>query len=75
MIRWISSYSEVKGNEHADELAKEAALGRASRCTDLPSVLQRTPRCKCISHQARTPPGTQEAVAELMAGLPKEAKV
>ena len=29
-FRWISSHGEVKGNETADELAKEAASGRAS---------------------------------------------
>ena len=38
---WISSHSEVKGNEHADELAKEAALGRVSSRADLPPLLRK----------------------------------
>ena len=40
MIRWISSHSEVKGNEAADKIAKDIALGRSSRSTDLPHILR-----------------------------------
>jgi ribonuclease HI/endonuclease/exonuclease/phosphatase family metal-dependent hydrolase len=39
-IRWISSHSEVKGNEAADKIAKAAAQGRSSRSTDLPHLLR-----------------------------------
>ena len=39
-ISWISSHSEVKGNEAADKLAKEAARGRSSRMEELPQLLQ-----------------------------------
>ena len=39
-IAWISSHSEVKGNEAADKLAKAAAQGRSSRMTDLPHILR-----------------------------------
>jgi ribonuclease HI/exonuclease III len=35
-IHWISSHSEVRGNEAADRLAKEAAQGQSSRQVDLP---------------------------------------
>jgi hypothetical protein len=38
-IRWISSHSEVKGNEAADKLAKTAARGRSNRRDELPHVL------------------------------------
>jgi hypothetical protein len=34
-IQWISSHSEVRGNEAADRLAKEAAQGQSSRQIDL----------------------------------------
>ena len=30
-VKWISSHSGVQGNKKADELAKEAVEGRASR--------------------------------------------
>ena len=39
-IRWISSHSEVKGNEAADKKANDAASGRSSRSTDLPRILR-----------------------------------
>jgi ribonuclease HI len=39
-IRWISSHSEVKGNEAADKLAKDAASGRSSRSAELPLLLR-----------------------------------
>jgi ribonuclease HI len=41
-IKWISSHSEVRGNEAADRLAKDAAQGRSSRRMDLPHLF-RTP--------------------------------
>jgi ribonuclease HI len=40
-IKWISSHSEVKGNEEADKLAKKAAEGRSSRAADLPHICRR----------------------------------
>jgi hypothetical protein len=39
-IYWISSHSKVKGNEKVDELAKEAAEGRASSRLTLPQILR-----------------------------------
>jgi hypothetical protein len=39
-FRWISSHSEVKGNEEADTLAKAAAQGRSSRKEELPHLLR-----------------------------------
>ena len=39
-FRWISSHSEVKGNEAADKLAKAASQGRSSRREDLPHILR-----------------------------------
>ena len=39
-FRWISSHSEVKGNEAADKLAKTAARGRSSRREDLPHIMR-----------------------------------
>jgi ribonuclease HI len=41
-LKWISGHSEVRGNEMADRLAKEAASGRASRHEELPPIFQRT---------------------------------
>jgi ribonuclease HI/endonuclease/exonuclease/phosphatase family metal-dependent hydrolase len=39
-IDWISSHSEVKGNEAADKIAKAAAQGRSSRAIDLPHLFR-----------------------------------
>jgi len=41
-IQWISSHSDIKGNEHADKLSKEAAKGNASPQEQLPPMLRRT---------------------------------
>ena len=41
-IKWISSHSEVTGNERADRLAKKAAEGQSSATLTLPHIL-RTP--------------------------------
>ena len=41
-FRWISSHSEVKGNEAADKLAKTASQGRSTRREDLPHLLRST---------------------------------
>jgi ribonuclease HI len=41
-LKWISGHSKVRGNEKADSLAKEAALGRANRRDELPPILQKT---------------------------------
>jgi ribonuclease HI/endonuclease/exonuclease/phosphatase family metal-dependent hydrolase len=39
-IRWISSHSEVRGNEAVDKLAKTAAQGRSTRREELPNLLK-----------------------------------
>ena len=39
-IVWISSHSEVKGNEAADRMAKAAAQGRSSRAVDLTHIFR-----------------------------------
>ena len=38
-VRWISSHSKVRGNEKADELAKEAASGTSSEAERLPHLV------------------------------------
>ena len=40
MIKWISSHSEIKGNEEADKLAKDTATGRLSRAIDFLDILR-----------------------------------
>ena len=40
-IKWISGHSKVKGNEKADELAKDASAGRSNARIDLPHILRR----------------------------------
>jgi ribonuclease HI len=39
-IRWISSHSNVKGNEDVDKMAKDAAAGRSSAMSSLPHILR-----------------------------------
>lgn len=39
-FHWISSHSNIKGNEKVDELAKDAAKGRLSARARLPHLLQ-----------------------------------
>jgi ribonuclease HI len=41
-LNWISGHSDVKGNEKADELAKQAAQGQSSPVDELPPLLRRT---------------------------------
>ena len=39
-IKWISSHSEVLGNEEVDRLAKRAAEGRSSAAANLPHIFR-----------------------------------
>ena len=39
-LRWIAAHKEVKGNEKADEEAKEAAAGIVSSPEHLPPILR-----------------------------------
>ena len=52
-VKWISSHSEVLGNEKADQLATNAAKGHSSALTTLP-LLFRTPlpRSTSVTKQA-----------------------
>ena len=73
-IQWISSHSEVKGNEETNRLAKEAAAGKASRQEDLPPLL-----CKTLptsaSHEAGVCQAAEDEVEEHVANLSKMPKV
>jgi hypothetical protein len=52
-VHWISSHSKVRGNEKVDELAKEAANGRASTRINLPHILRnRLPTSASATKQA-----------------------
>ena len=39
-VKWISGHSKVKGNEKADELAKDASAGHSNARVDLPHILR-----------------------------------
>ena len=41
-LNWISGHSDVKGNERADTLAKQAAQGQSSPTMELPPLLRQS---------------------------------
>ncbi|KAJ8462821.1 hypothetical protein ONZ45_g17797 [Pleurotus djamor] len=54
-LHWISSHDDVKGNERADELAKQAAEGRARPPDTMPKLIARhvvLPQSKSAWRQA-----------------------
>jgi len=48
-VNWILGHSDVRGNERADELAKQAVQGHSSPEADLPPFL-----CRTLLHSATT---------------------